>query len=228
MKKPIRILLLFILIITVLSINAVGQPRKSKAPPPADVTTTEKRVLDLGQLNGTEYTNAFFGLSLTIPEKWLVMEAERRAALDSEVKKMVQTPDQQRQTKIEESIERTKTLIRVTKLPVGQPQNAQLMLVAERLPSPGIKTGLEVIEIMKQTMKGTNFNIEFLEVPHNESIGGAEFGVVTVKVESPYGPFIQKIYMLVRNEYALELFYTYTDDADLPAFDGVMKSVKIK
>lgn len=34
--------------------------------------------------------------------------------------------------------------------------------------------------------------------------------------------------MIVRKEYALELFYTYFDDADLPVFDAVMKSVKIK
>lgn len=174
MNKLIRIPLLLTLVATLLSINAYAQSHENKEPAPAATPEAPKPILDLGQLDGTSYTNSFFDLSLSIPANWLAMEQEKRDTLDSAVKKVIQTPDQQRQTKIEESVERTRTLLRVTKLPLGQPQNAQVMLVAERLPAP-LKTGLEVIEVMKQTMQGTNFNIEFLDTPHNETLGGAEF-----------------------------------------------------
>ena len=34
--------------------------------------------------------------------------------------------------------------------------------------------------------------------------------------------------MTVKNGYALQFFYTYLDEADLPAFDSIMKRVRMK
>jgi len=102
------------------------------------------------------------------------------------------------------------------------------MLIAERVPSPVVRNGMDAIGFMKQTMAGTNMTVEFLDDPHVEKLDGAQFGVVTVKLTSSFGAVQEKVYMLVRGEYIVEFFYTYFDDADLPAFTNIMKSVKLK
>ena len=85
-----------------------------------------------------------------------------------------------------------------------------------------------MIQAMKRTMAGTNFNVEFEGEAVGEQISGAQFGVVTIKNTSPYGSFNQKIYVTVKEGYALQFFFTYTNAADLPTYDTLIKSIKIK
>jgi hypothetical protein len=204
----------------------MGQAHQPTAPaPPAN---TSPQSLDLGLLDGINYANNFFRLSLSIPREWVVASAQRRVELDQQVKKMVTAEDQKQLTKVEESIERSTTLLRITKLPDGQPNNAQFVLIAERRASPLLKTGVDVIEAMREVMKGTNFKVEFIGAVLTETLSATEFGVATVKVNSPYGEYRQRIYVTVKGDYALEFFFTYLNDSDLASFAGIVESVKFK
>ena len=69
----------------------------------------------------------------------------------------------------------------ITKLPSGQPHGANLMMIAEHIPSPLIKNGVDGIRLMQETTKNTNFTLEFQGPIHIEKIGTAEFGVATIK-----------------------------------------------
>jgi hypothetical protein len=229
MTKCLQTPLLFLIFIPLLAIRAMGQTQSTfQQTPSASATNLTRQALDLGELDGTDYVNNSFRLSLSIPREWVVATAQRRTEFDEQLKKMVKAPDQKQLDRVQDSIERSKTLLRITKLPEGQPNNAQFALIAERLASPSMKTGLDVIEAMRQTMKGSNFTVEFLGEVRTETLGTAEFGVADVKVTSSYGNYRQRIYTTVRGEYALELFFTYLNDADLPAFSKIVKSVKIK
>ena len=91
-----------------------------------------------------------------------------------------------------------------------------------------IKTGLDVIEVMRKGMQGTNFTPEIIGAVRTETLSTVEFGVADVKVTSPYGVYRQRIYITVSGDYALEFFFTYLNDADLASFDEIIKSVKFK
>jgi len=203
--------------------NAFAQSGTTVNPPPV----VEAKNLDRGQLNGVNYNNDFFGLSLSVPSTWIVVSAERTKAIVEETGKVV-TADQTKKKQIDASMERSTLLLSLTKVPAGQPNNASFMLIAERVPSPSVKTGVDVVELMKKTFTGTNFNIEFQDETQTERIGGADFAVATVKNTSPSGTFMQKIYVTTKNGYALELFYTYTDDADLAALNSIVSTLKLK
>jgi hypothetical protein len=205
---------------------ALAQPGSSgQNPPPAPAPTVEARTIDLGQLDGENYSNNFFGISLSVPGKWVVVSAPRREKLTAELRSNV-TGDQKKQDQLDDSIQRSFVLLTLTKLPAGEPGNAAVMLVAERLPLPSIKTGADVIGRMKEAFKGTNVTVEFQGEVQTENIGGADFAVVTTKVTAPNGSFMQKDYVTTKNGYALELFFTYLDDADLATLDSIIKSVK--
>lgn len=230
MTKCFQRTLLFLIFIALTAMGAIGQTEStSHTPTPsASPANTSQQALDLGELDGSDYVNSSFRFSLSISKEWVVATAQRRAEIDQQLKKMVSAPDQKHLARVEDSLERSKTLLRITKLPEGQPNNAQFMLIAERLASPSLKTGRDVIEAMRQTMKGTNFTVEFIGEVRKETLSTAEFGVADVKVTSPYGNYWQRFYITVRGDYALELFFTYFNDADLAAFSEIVKSVKFK
>jgi len=230
MTKSAQMPLLFLILVALLSMEAMGQTESTSHTPTPSPSPANgpSQAFDLGQLDGVDYVNNSFRLSLSIPRQWVVATAQRRAEFDEQVKKMVNAPEQKKMAEVEKSIERSKTLLRITKLPEGEPNNAQFALIAERRPSPLIKNGQDVIEMMRRGMQGTNFTLEFLEEVRSETLSGVEFGVANVKVTSPYGVYRQRVYITVSGEYALELFFTYLNDADLASFEEILKSVKFK
>lgn len=195
----------------------------SSAPP----APLESRNFDRGQLDGVNYSNNFFGLSLSVPPSWVVVSAQRTETITEQSSKQI-VGEQKKKDEIDASIQRSVVLLSLTKLPAGAPDNASLMLIAERIPLASIKTGADVIQSMQNAFTGTNFSIEFQGETQTVRIGGADFAVATVKNISPNGTFMQKIYVTTRNGYAAELFYTYQNDADLAALNSVLGTVKVK
>jgi hypothetical protein len=205
--------------------DAIAQSGVRVNPAPPDIVKSKN--LDLGQLDGVNYTNNFFGFSLSVPPTWVVVSAQRTKTVIEKQSKLI-TDDQKKKEVLDDSIQRSVALLSLTKLPAGEPANASFMLIAERIPSPSLKTGVDVIGAMAKAFKDTNFNIEFQGEIQTERIGGADFGVVTVKNSSLNGTFMQKIYATTKNGYALELFYTYQNDADLDTLNSIVATMKIK
>ncbi len=226
-----RFLRLSIVVVATSAINHVyGQTpaAEPKTPPPAPAII-QARSLDLGRLDDGKYVNNFFGLSLSVPHDWVIVTAQRQKEIVEDTKKIAEAGGDAKQAKdMVASIERSTVLLSLTRLPAGLPGNAGFMLIAETVPSPSIRTGVEVLQSMERLAKGTNFKLEFLEAVHSESISGADFGVTRIRNTSPYGTIMQKIYTVVKNGYAIQFFYSYTDDADLAAFDSIVKSIKLK
>jgi hypothetical protein len=219
-----KLLRFSLLIIVGMAVQVYGQSsggEKGGANAPA-------KTVDLGQRDGANYSNNFFGLSLSLPQTWVDVSSEQRDTLAAQIKQVLTTSDPAKRAQIEDSMGRSTLLLSLTKLPAGQPGNATFMLIAERIPLPSIKTPLDVIQTMKNAMAGTNFNVQFLGEPHAEKLGGADFASITVRNDSPYGLFMQKIYVTTKERYSLQLFYTYQDESDLAALDTIIRSIRIK
>jgi len=214
-----------LLSLTLVGTNAIGQTGTVVSPAPP--TPLESRSFDRGQLDGVNYNNNYFGLSLSIPKTWVVLSAQRSDTITEESSKLV-TGDKEKKEDIDASIQRSVVLLSLTKLPAGQPENVSFMLVAERIPLASIKTGADVIQVMRNAFAVTNFSLEFQGETQTVRIGGADFAVATFKNTSPNGTFMQKIYVTTRNGYAAELFYTYQNDADLAALNSILATVKMK
>jgi len=204
--------------------SALAQRSTVPPPPPPVVQPTP----DPGELAGTNYTNELFGMPVSVPANWVALTARRNSELTEEAKKIIQADSQSKQKQVEASIERSLTLMAMNKLPAGQPHNANFMLIAEKIPSGAFKTGTDVIKSMSALGSGTNVRIELQGEILTKQIGGAEFGVATVRNTSEYGSFLQKIYVAMRKGYAIEFFFTYLDAEDVPAFDAIVNSIRFK
>lgn len=191
------------------------------------VASGTRRQLDLGKYEGGTYFNDFFGLSFT-PPPWLASTAERNAAINEESKAMISTGDKRQDARIHRSIDRSRALLSMTKLPPGMPSNASLLLIAERLPSPDVKTPADTFRRVKEGLKSTQFEVEFQSIDPDVRIRGVQFATATVKTTTPQGVFRQKLYVTLRKGYSLQFGLTYLDDADLAPFEAAMKTVVIK
>lgn len=216
----------FLLLATFIAMQTFGQSSGPKPEIPAGARS--QAPLDLGHLDGLNYVNDFFGLSLSIPANWIVVNGQRNKEILDESKKLLENEEARKRTEYEKSIEKSTILLGLTRLPAGTPNNASFIVVAERLSSPAIMNGVAALRAMETMTKKSSFVVEFQDGIRSETINGVEFGVATVKTTSGGTSVMQKIYMMVKKGYGLEFFFTYDDAARLPAFNSIMKTVKIK
>lgn len=201
---------------------AQAQPEVKTAGP-----EVQTQAIDEGRLEGVKYTNNFFGISFSIPGNWRVLSAPKEPRFAEDLKSVVSSADQAKRDQLNDSIDRSKILLSLTKLPTGEPDNASLLLIAERIPTPAIKTAADVIRSMRKALAGTNFNVEFQGEPETRQVGGAEFATINLKSTTPQGVFMQRAYVTLKQPYALQLFFTYVNAADLPTFDTLIRSIKM-
>ncbi|HKP47949.1 MAG TPA: hypothetical protein VJT50_15215 [Pyrinomonadaceae bacterium] len=214
MKKTFKFLLFVVLLL--LSTSAFAQVEDVHVTSPGP-----------GELVGSNYSNGFFGLHLSLPQNWIVQSSEKTRQVTDDTRKTIEG-DQKKLQQLDDSVNRSITLIAMTKLAVGSPDNASFMLIAERIGSPGIRTPIDVIHSLEKAFEGTNFNLQKIGEIETRKISGAEFGAVTFKTTTPAVTVIQKIYITVKNGYALELFFTYLNENDLPTFDSILNTIKIQ
>ena len=211
--------LFFLSLLLTVSMTAFAQTGQ-----PADVTVTTP---DRGVLEGSHYTNNFFGMSVSVPPSWVVVSAQRSSEVTQDVRKTI-TGDQQQLKQLDDSINRSITLLSLTKLPAGQPDNASIVLAAEKIPSPKIKSPADVLRTMENMKQGTTLVIERLGEIQVQQIGGAEFAISSFKTTLPAITVTQKVYVTVKNGYALELFFTYLNEKDLPTLDSLVQTIKVR
>lgn len=199
-------------------------------PPPPSPPPLQIKPLDLGRLDGVNYVNEFFGLSLAVPQDWVVIGGPQRGAIMDETKKLLTADDARKQRMLDASVQRSTILLSLTKLPVGSTEgfNASFMLVAERVPTALVGDAATVIRSMEEGFKGTAFKVEFQGPIRTLRVGGADFATVTTRTTAPQGVFMQKFYVTLKKGYALQLVYTYLDESDVATFEAMVKSLAVK
>ncbi|HZI19318.1 MAG TPA: hypothetical protein VEY09_12055 [Pyrinomonadaceae bacterium] len=209
--------------------QAPGRPgarAQQPPPPPRPLTAPPAQLPDKGKLEGSVYTNDFFRVSVRVPQDWFV----NRTELPEEAKEMLEgtARNRRQQEQINASVARSTILLNLTKLPPGPAEqfNAAFVVVAERIPSAVVRSGEDVLRLMEKSFENTAVKIEWLDPVHTERVGGVDFGVAGAKVTFPVGSVVQKYYVIVRNGYALQLIFSYMDEADLATLRGIVKSIK--
>lgn len=219
---------LLVVLLASVAAPAFGQSSPAPSKPSFSPIVAQAQPLDLGVLNGVNYVNGAFGLSMSIPGDWIVVSEQRTSEIAAESNKLLKSESEQKREQLRRSIERSTVLISLTKFPAGLPNNASFMLVAERVNPALIRNGVDGLMAMRSTAEGSFINLEFQGGIRTQRIGGADFGAATIRNSSVNGVYMQKVYMTVKNGYGLEFFFTYLQDADVAAFDSIMKSVNFK
>jgi hypothetical protein len=190
-------------------------------------TNTAK--IDFGSIENSVYRHKYFGLKVTIPQKWHVVENEDMKRAVALLKQSVVDKNKQLEQGLDASLLNTIGLLTVFKYPPnsGVASNPAFACLAEKnVPS---LTGKDYLMSMKSLMQQANLPFKFEREVYSQVIGGKEFAVLPVQGTSQQGLLVnQNYYAIIVKGYALAFIITYHNAEDLKLLEGMLKSVKFR
>ncbi|NIM15265.1 MAG: hypothetical protein GTO45_25140 [Candidatus Aminicenantes bacterium] len=177
------------------------------------LTGCQKKVseeVDQGTIENSVYHNNYFGMSITIPDDWSVLDKKQMEMIANMGKQMVSRDSK----KIIEAAEpQSITLLGVFKHPLGTPVpfNPNFMCVAERVRHlPGINRGRDYHYHSRKLMKTSGINIKIVGEIYSETHGGVAFDVMSTEMRLGGTVILQKQYAAIRKGYALLFVISYS------------------
>lgn len=185
------------------------------------IVTKRIEVPDSGKIDGSTYSNKYFGLKLEIPEGWEVANSETNDRLYEIGKKLYNEPI----VDVFDIID----LLTISKYPVGAAvySNPLFGATAENVKGiAGIKTGKDYLESCKQIFKNMKIEYEFEKEIYTEVIGNKSFDVLELKINVGSRKTYQKLYCVLIKDYAILISLTYTSEDELKELNKILNTIK--
>ena len=189
--------------------------------------------LTLGKNEGNVYTNDFFKMDITIPDKWIVATDEEKTEVLKQGKEVVSKDDKTKAKQMDLSTLRTVYLLMTSQkgLKVQSTPNPNFIVIAEKLSFfQGVNDGSKYLGEVKKQLKtlASTMPYKFDKEIYTEKVGGKDFSVLEATIDTGTIKMTQKYYACVLNGYALSFISTYTDDVSAKSLDALVKSVTFK
>ncbi len=244
MKKTLltaALCLSFALAASPLSQPAHGQQRKRSPKRPMTRATRLPRkeyvatapLPDSGTLRDGIYTNEYFGLEITVPEGWRVLDDETSKQLGQRGGELMAGDSKDMKNLLQQAQTRTVYLFTFFKpIPAegegGTPTRALIVGVAEPILPGIIDSGEEYLDQVKILLGQAALKSEFDGPTVKESIGGVEFA--TQQVRQTYLGVVlkQKLSATIRRRHAIIMTRVYTNEAGEQVADDVIRTIKFK
>lgn len=199
---------------------------QSTPPNPKPTPVAEVKANDfLGTLEGSSYTNNFFGLSLTIPEKYVVMNRAEISVYSNASSDLMKGGGTTNDRKVDEAMQNQAILLMIAQLQPGNPANA-IFEVSVRKQFAGVTANMVLAEsvkmmtaspktVLKRSIPGTRF-------------AGKDFVGVEVETDVSGVKLTQVFHVGIHRGYALVIAFTFAPDADKTAFDSMLSGMVLK
>lgn len=191
-----------------------------------------KKTISMGKMDGNTYKNDYFGLSLEIPNGWIIASDEEKAALTNTSKELIANGDENLKKDFDLAKVKTLNLVYSFKHPLNYTGgfNSNFFCVAENLSlinSLTVKSGADYLKLSKALMEKTNIPYSFHEIT-SEEIGGKHFDVMEADVDYQGIKIYQKYYSAIIDRYALSFIMSYTTEDDLNELNNILTSIKFE
>ncbi len=189
------------------------------------------KTITMGTLEGTKYTNDYFGLELDIPEDWHIATEEEKAALLQAGQDAIAENNEDLAKQIDLSKEKTLSLVFSFKYPLThQGVNPNVLCMAENLGLLGsvtVKSGKDYLAMTKTGMEQTGMPYTFAEVT-TEKLGNKDFDVMEATVDAGTIKLTQKYYAAIFDGYALVFINTFSNEDEALETKGLMDTITFK
>lgn len=187
-----------------------------RAAAPAVAEKPAKPGPQYGEIEGSKYTNPFFGLTLAVSDTWEIQEQEAvrrlRAASERGVK-----PDEAEAH--EASMQRTHFLLTA----VPKARGAMLMAFAEDIQMIDLESADQYLRIMAKTM-----NTELKSGPGEVTIGGKKFSRGLIEQVAAGQTITHSVYVTIERDFALVFDVLAADPALLAEGKKIVESMTFK
>ena len=187
--------------------------------------------IDFGSIEGSTYTNVYFGLRLELPADWSALDQAAMLRLAEAGADMIAGDDENLQAIVRASELQTVNMLGVFRHPLGAPvpYNPSFVGVAERLDNaPGIRKGADYLFHARRMLEAGQLVVSFPGEVSAVRIGGQEFDVMPVELEVLDIVVQQRYYATVMKGYALVFISSFTTPEERAALDGVVESISFE
>jgi len=185
--------------------------------------------VDSGLIEGSTYSNKFFKMTLTVPEKWLAHSIDETSPLRKQGAELVAGQNKGMKDQIEAAEASVVHLVHVSRYPLGYTGgfNASFQCDAEKLGIlSGVSSSSDYIANFRKLISQGQGQLKYtLGDNYTESIGGVNF--TALDAQATMGPLSlhQKLCVSVIKGYALSFIMTYSSEDDLSTLNDVLKSI---
>jgi len=186
--------------------------------------------VDPGTIEGSTYSNRFFGMTLTIPQKWLAHSKDELSPMQQKGAELIAGENKGLKDKVDASEANSVQLITVSRYPLNYNGgfNASFQCQAEKLGlMSGISNSRDYIASFKKLMAEGQGQLKYTfgDDTYTESIGGKDFLAQDAHATLGRLSLEQKVCVSLIKGYALVFVITYTSTDDLDTLKDVLKSV---
>lgn len=190
----------------------------------------KEQIINLGKNEGNVYSNDFFNMTITMPDKWVVATDEEKMAVLEVGKEIIAKEDESKAEQIDLSAAKSLYLLMISEKGLKDPStsNSNFIVVAEKISlAQGVKDGSDYLEAVKEQLKSVASTMPYnldKEI-YTEKVDGKDFNILEATIEVGDVKMTQKYYACVLNGYALSFVNTITSDESAKVLDGVIKSI---
>lgn len=213
--------------------NEVDKGTESGTKTEAKGSKADKKI-DLGKIEGSNYKNEYFNMTINIPDKWMVATDDEKNAMIQKGKQVVVDNDKSKQKQMDYSIEKTVYLLVTSPkgLSVSDTSNPSFMTLAEKLDlmqGVVISDGKGYLEQVKKGLQAiTSIPYKFDKEIYKEKVGNKDFYVLEATVSNENVKLVQKYYASKVGDYVLSFIGTSYNDDQAKSIDTIIKSISFK
>ena len=185
--------------------------------------------IDSGTFERSQYHNPYFGMTLTIPSDWSILNKRTRRERQDMSGRLWVGNDANREAMLEDSWPRMVYLLAAFKHPFGSPvaYNPEISCCADRISDfSGIRTGKDYLFHWKTMLEAGQLKCSFPEQIYSESLGGAEFYVLTVDYAWRDGTMRQEVFAATMKDYALAITISFVTQEERRVLREALSTLK--
>lgn len=191
----------------------------------------KKKEITLGELKDNVYTNDYFGMKVSIPEGWTLLDQETMKELVKEGNEVIAGDDESKAKQLELAEEKVLNFFMAFKYPMTVQTfiNPNVICNAEKVSLlQGVKSGEDYISIVKKSLEEVKeIPYEFEEIS-TEKLGGKDFYSMNIKLVTPDITVHQKYFSRVEEGYALNFIFTYADEEGEEEIKNTINSIEFE
>jgi hypothetical protein len=185
------------------------------------------RQFNVGTLNGTTYTNSYFGMTFKFPAAWKPLADQKKKELaDTGAKQLGKNIDAETQRAAEEALRTTTfNLLTIIKYGPTQQPEANIVVAAERLPQTMESSAY--LTILHDLTKKDRSVVDLSDVT-SETISKRSYATFLQKVNNNGTMVQQKYIAYVDGGYALAFIMTFTNDSQRTEMTRILESIQFR
>ena len=190
---------------------------------------TVKEEIGYGEIKNNIYSNQYFKLKITFPEKWVVQNREALKAQANLGNELIAGKDKNLKAKLNAYAKQSLSLFTVFQFETGTPvsYNPNIVCAAEKMTHmPGVKRGKDYFFHLKKILESGQLKVEFPSDSYEKKISDVSFDSLDILIKIGDTTIKQTYFAARIKNYILLFAISYMEENEKEQLINIMKTIK--